>query len=385
MLKILHCADIHARDKDIEEIEKCLDFILDTAGKKNVGLAEIVGDIFDSRDVKLDSKSAKLIIKFVSELADICPVAITIGTPSHEGNAPEILRYAQGKHKIFVATKPCQTYLADGEIDDDPKDITAPQDIQAILSFCPQPTKQYFSGVGGVASTSEQIGAAMSGIFAGFGVGAKKFDCVHLLSYHGSISGVKLSTGQVMAGMDIEVSLDQLALSNADLIMCGHIHLQQELTENVFYSGSIYPNNYGELHEHGFYVHMLEDKRLISSKFIKTPCRKLELLVSDYTLRPFAGVAIQAFTNGSYIRHNITCWQEDAVKINKDEIKQAYIAAGAIDADIRITRVPRQAVRAESVLKVERLRDKIQAMADLREEKISEEILKKADELDGLV
>jgi DNA repair exonuclease SbcCD nuclease subunit len=84
-MKILHSADWHVRDKDIEEITKCLGFLVETARTEGTDLITIAGDCFDSRDIKLDSQSAKLVIKIISELADICPVAVVLGRQAMMG------------------------------------------------------------------------------------------------------------------------------------------------------------------------------------------------------------------------------------------------------------------------------------------------------------
>ena len=370
-MRIIHLADLHARDRDIEEIEKCLGCVVETAKKEKVDLFVIAGDCFDSRDIKLDSLSAKLVVKTISELADICPVVIIIGTPSHDGTAAEVLNYAKGKYPVHVATKPEQFILDN-----------------IVLSLVPQPTKQFFNQ-GDIQTSNEDISKAMNAVFAGFGAQAEEHDRPHILIYHGSISGAKLSMGQTLTGMDIEVSVDQLRLSNADLFLCGHIHLPQELPGNVFYSGSIYANNWGENHKHGFYIHTLEGKKLVSSKFIETPCRKLEKFETDYTdgtnnIDDIDFVLWLKPTEGTYVRHDITVWQDEAVKIDKAAIRQNYIDRGALDADIRIIRVPRQVVRSESVLKVESLRDKLVAMAAIKEETVPENILIKADGLESV-
>ena len=92
-MKILHFADVHARDKDIEEIEKCLNFIVETAKAESPDIIINSGDTFDSAGIKADSLSAKLIFKTFKELADIAPVAVIIGTPSHDGQVAETLEY----------------------------------------------------------------------------------------------------------------------------------------------------------------------------------------------------------------------------------------------------------------------------------------------------
>ena len=251
-MRILHTADWHCRDKNIDEITECLRFLCGKA--QEVDLVVISGDIFDSRDIKLDSKSAKLVIKTISELADLCPVAIVLGTASHDGTAAEVLRYARGKYDVHVATYPQQVRLIDGYLYDreagDGSEI-----VKALVTMIPQPTKQFFGSSEDIQTSNEQISQALSGLFAGFGAAASDYKCPHLLVYHGSIRGAKLSNDQVLTGVDIDVSADQLSLANADINLCGHIHISQQLGERTFYSGSLYPLNFGEIHDHGFYVH----------------------------------------------------------------------------------------------------------------------------------
>ncbi len=254
MFKTAHLADLHGRDKDIEEIEKCLNFAVDTIEKEKVDLTVIAGDCFDSRDIKLDSKAAKLIIKTVSRLANICPVAIVKGTESHDGNAPEILQYARGKYPVIVASTPIQVKMIKKHSFLYRMDMPSNGEPDAIITLIPQPTKQFFNQ-GSISESNESISQALGLLFSGFGAQTAQYSCPHILVYHGSISGAKLSNQQVMTGMDIEVSTDQLNLANPDVIMCGHIHLPQELPRNVFYSGSLFPLNYGEIHNHGFYIH----------------------------------------------------------------------------------------------------------------------------------
>jgi exonuclease SbcD len=370
-MKILHLADIHAREKDIEEIEKCLGFMLDNAVEENVDLAVIAGDCFDSRDIKLDSLSAKLIIKTVSELADQCPVLIVLGTPSHDGTAPEILNYAQGAHKIVVASNPDQINIRN----------------EVIISLIPQPTKQFFHSQSGIAESNVEITQAMNGLFMGMGARASEYpDVPHILVGHWNVAGSKLSTGQVLVGHEIDIPYDSMMLADPDLICLGHIHLPQQIGDRAFYSGSLYSLNWGEMERKGFYIHTLDGKKLIESRFIETPTKKLVRFAFDQTSTdPGINMSFDEsleYISGAYVRIDITTWQDEASKINKEELSESLKRYGALDVDIRIIRVPRQTVRSESVLKVNTLRDKIKAMAELRGETVSESVLHKADLLE---
>jgi DNA repair exonuclease SbcCD nuclease subunit len=384
-MRTLHTADWHVIDKNIEEIEQCLRFLCGKA--QEVDLVVIAGDIFDSRDIKLDSKSAKLVIKTVSELADICPVAIVLGTASHDGTAAEVLRYARGKNGIHVSSAPEQILLRQGDFYGHMIGSLKPD---AVISLIPQPTKQYFNQ-GNIQESNESISQAMNGLFAGFGAKAAEFPRVpHLLIGHWNVSGSKLSTGQVLTGQEIDISIDQMNFTNASAHLLGHIHMPQQLGDRTFYSGSLYPLTWGEMEEKGFWIHEFDCDDLVKSEFVKTPCRKLARTAIDLTTENIEYLdnfiihhASITDIKNAFVRVDITAWQDEAGKINKEDIIRQYLSSGAKEADIRIIRIPRQTVRSESVLKVETLRDKLIAMAALNNETVPERILTKADELES--
>lgn len=386
-MRIIHSADWHVREKDIEEIQECLNFLIDKAS--DVDLIVIAGDIFDSRDIKLDSRAAKLVIRTVSRLADIAPVAVIVGTASHDGTAPEVLRYARGAHFIHVSSIPEQIYLVGGEL----SRSTGIGDIKpdAILSMVPQPTKQFFNQ-GDIQTSNEAIAHGMAGLFAGFGAQAAEFTRVpHLLIGHWNVSGSKLSTGQTLTGQDIDISVDQMGLTNASAHLLGHIHMPQQLGDRTFYAGSPYALTWGEMEEKGFWIHEFDADELYKSEFIKTPCRKLARFEYDltddfngYDLADRMASEDPCTVSGAFVRVDLTAWQDEAAKIDKETIKQIYISVGAVDADIRIIRKPRETVRSEAVLKVDTLREKIIAMAALTDETVPESILSKADDLENV-
>lgn len=378
-MRILHLADAHLRDKDIDEAEECLNFVVATAQLERPDLVVIAGDLFDSQDIKLDSKSAKLAGIFLQQLADLAPVLVAIGTPSHEGTAPEIYELIDG---VYVSVKPEQVFLQDGRIVD-VETVAEYGGAEAVLSVIPTPTKQFFQG------SNEEISAALNGIFSGFGAQAFSYKLPHILVYHGSVSGATLSNHQIMTGRDIEISRDQFALAGADLVLCGHIHLPQKIGDNIFYSGSLFPTTWGEDHEHGFYIHELlypiesPDHLRCESRFFETPCRRLLRIKDDLTTGNFlTDLCKVENVGGAYVRYDITCWQDEAEGVKKDAIERVLREAGALDVDIRINRIPRENIRAEAVLKAETLRDKLTQQAGLRGETVDESILVKADMLE---
>ena len=381
-IKLLHAADLHLRDRDLEEAEKCTDFLIETAKEEAVDLVVIAGDIFHSQDIKMDSRAAVLAIKTVSALADIAPVAIILGTSSHDGHAPEILRFARGACPIRVASGPEQIYLQ-GETfysrKGDPELSSAPE---AIISLIPQPTKQFFQTAAGIEGSDQEIGQAMSGLFAGFGAQAAAYPGVpHILAYHGCVTGGKASNNQLMTGRDIEISRDQLAMSGAGLVLCGHLHLPQDLPGNIFYSGSIYPIDIGENHKHGFWIHKLSAE--LSSLFVETPCKRIVRFKFDMTAGekitiPFEGIV------GAAVRIDVTVFQDETGQVSRETIIENLKRWGAESIDIKVSPVPRETIRASAVLAAQTLKDEFLEMSLLRGEQIDPEILVMAEKLENL-
>lgn len=370
-MKIFHIADLHLRESDIDEATHCLGYIEAMADTDCPALIVIAGDIFDSRDIKLDTKAARLAVRWVSGMAQIAPVVVVRGTPSHDGNSPEILSLALGTSRVFVAGKPTQLYLyrnnclATAEEMD--RIMVADDDVEAVITLVPTPTKQFFQGTDGadIKTGDAEIAAAMGNLFAGFGAMASKFDGVpHVLAGHWNVTGAYVSDTQVLTGVDIEISKDQMALANADLYCMGHIHKPQQIGQNIFFAGSPWALNWGENYGHGFYIHSLCEG-VLDSRFIKTPATNLQ----RYSLDMTAGQKMEDLMppsggpENTVVRIDINVYQDEVDLIDKPYIVGAFDWAKSVD--IRINRVPRGNVRSETILIAETLCDKIVARASL--------------------
>jgi DNA repair exonuclease SbcCD nuclease subunit len=391
MTKILHSADWHYRDPDHDEIEKCVDFMIESARVERPDVIIIAGDITHSQNLKLDSRSAKTICRQISELADIAPVAIIIGTPSHDGKSAEILRFIRGKHTIHVSEKPEQLYLVGSHLHTADSGFNSDAPVEAIITQIPTPTKQFFQAESGIAESDQQIAEALSHLLGAFGVMARQRACPHILSGHFQMGGAYISETQQLVGRDIEVSTDQMAMANAHVCCLGHIHKQQEMKGNVFYSGSIYRQNFGEMEEKGFYYHQIDrvefDQHLLTaSRFVKTPTRKLVKWDEDFTK---IAIGEEFIFNpdqvaGAHLKLDFKTWQDEAGQINQAELERMLLDAGALKVDINLIRIPRETVRCAKVLKLNTLPEKVKEMATLRGEDVSEEILSKANFLETM-
>jgi len=394
-MKVFHTADWHFREKDHDEIYKCVRFIADKAVEENPDLICISGDMTDSRLLNLDSRSARSIFSIVQSMLDVAPVAIIIGTPSHDGKAALALRACRGEYPILVSDMPGQhgynklknvwcEIVGQGER------------VDFIVSQIPQPTKQFFINDMAIKDTEKAIGNAMGSILAAFGIVASKFGNVpHIANGHGQIGGAFISDTQQLIGNDIEVSRTQLKALNADVVCYGHIHKPQDMGDGFFYSGSPTRMNHGETEKKGFYIHHIGDKGTgyTHSEFIKTPAREMVNIKVDYTdnsqviplheyLKSMENMGKDLYRS-CYVKWTLKGWQDDLVDISQEKIKRSFLSSGAEHVIINIIRVPRETVRAERVLDAETLPDKLKAMAELRGEEITDSILYKAKRLES--
>jgi DNA repair protein SbcD/Mre11 len=394
----LHTADWHLKNDMISECRKVLEFLVEKAKLAQPDVIEIDGDIFDSGAVKLDSPAAKLAFEIVHDLADIAPVAILIGTPSHDGTAADgSLSLIRAKHNVWVSSRPEQIALVDrngvtGLVAMD--EVLSNMHVRplALLSRIPQPTKQWFEqNVADIKATDHAIADQMKAIFTNFGAVADDFKRTpHILGGHWNTTGSLISKTQTLTGQDIEIPPDYMYLANADVICLGHIHKRQRIEQNIYYCGSTYRKTWGELDEKGFYFHHIDRHLQVTSEFIETPTRKLTPAGDDFTKKPIEDLETVLFAQdkseiaGAEVRTEIKVYDDEAGHVDKKKLEAFYLGAGAVSADIRIIRVPRETIRSERILKITTLPKKIKELRDMRGEEITEGELDKARMLESM-
>jgi DNA repair exonuclease SbcCD nuclease subunit len=392
-VKILHMADVHYRDKDYAEIQQCMEFIISKAHEEQPHVIIVAGDIFDRQDVKVDSNSARVVISQLKELSTIAPVAVILGTPSHDGRAPLILDLLRSQHyPIWVSEFPEQIYLLNGTF---VTDLTPKQKPDIIISQFPTPTKRTLAANGKTTISNNELLGDISNTLKSFAENAKQYeDTFHVLSGHFHVAGARINETQVLIGNDVEIPRECLKSANADLYCIGHIHQNQKLWDNVFYSGSIIRNNFGELTPKGFYIHEWDiSYGLKDSIFIETPARMLIDKSFDFTdessikKSEFNNHIIKAcnenIPNGK-IKISVDVYQDMAVHVDWKLINSAIMQnTGAEKVIFNIIRKPRMNIETEEILKIVSLEGKIKKLAKIREEVLPDGITEKTQMLES--
>lgn len=386
-MKIIHTADWHV-DANIKEARRCLQYLVAEAERIKPDLVTITGDIWNSASVHLDSAATRLVARTVWKLKEIAThgVVILIGTPSHDGLASKVfdtipkVEVIDTPRSIIYDAQPGHPYS------------------QFLVSGLPQPTKQYLESIahGDIDDVNLAMSEALTGVLGGFGDNARKVDGPHICLGHFSVRGCKISPTQQLIGYDIEMSSYQLEMAQPTLWCLGHIHHPQEVAERVFYSGSIYRVDFGERDSvPGFWQHnlvtaldevrqLLIDVQSIRHNTPATTMSKISIDAADINNPDEIDYMIDADEAAEKMQIEVKTWADLADTIDVHLIKENAVALGAKQVDIIIVRVPRPNVRSAKVLAADRLRDKIQARAEIVDDKINQGILDKADMVESM-
>lgn len=89
--------------------------------------------------------------------------------------------------------------------------------------------------------------------------------------FHGTIVNSKNSDGYTFTNNNSNGRLCKTSdFQDYNLTTLGDIHLQQEVSKNIWYSGSLVQQNHGEPHlGHGYLLHKLKDKTNVTTQFVE--------------------------------------------------------------------------------------------------------------------
>ena len=388
-MKIFHLADIHASAKTLDQVKRCTQFVTEQAAIHQPGLIVIAGDIFDSRDIRLDSDPVRYIFEWVRQLSEYAPIFIVKGTPTHEGNAIKPLELVGSNHPVVVADYPGMWGMVTsvsskkGFIKIESDFNYSSRGFDAVISAMPTPTKQFMQ------AGDDDLASALTPIFAGFGFQAAQYDVPHIHVGHYCKRGASISENQTMVGKDIEIGMDQIELAKADIICLGHIHLAQE-----HYSGSLIRKNHGEDDLKGFYLYNTEYLKIDHGpRFIQTPADRLLRIREDFT-KPDSGIDLGVGIHlnaydaeelkGSILKVELTFWQDEGLEHTRESIEKFFEPCECQSINVQIIRKPRENIRSQEILKAESLSEKVQLLADQNKEEITPGVQAKCERLETM-
>jgi len=380
MITIFHTADLHLRASRAEECFRSLETIQEEAKKQNPDVIAIAGDTWDGPIANSAGSMFNEFVERIRLLADIAPVVMIYGTPSHDAaGSLDIFSQVESRWGITILQPGVSYYL-------EKERVVANRGPSASLQIfgVPEPSKKWIMAEMKEAA-SEAARSALKSLFLGLAA-TKEKDLPTLLLYHGQVVGSKSATGWTADSSGMAVTYDELASVGADYIALGDIHEPQRIGDlQAYYPGSIYPTNWGETHQAGFNLVTIEDgddlfeDHKVSVERIQLPQpQRVKIEATTNSMWSY-----ESDVSGKLTWVEITCRAEDAPNIDHI-LDDLTTSRGALPGSrVTLNILPTETVRAGEIAEAEHLKDKLKIYLENSSQDVSKSILQKADELEA--
>jgi exonuclease SbcC len=385
-MRVMHIADLHLRESSYEEAKASIEAIEQEAAREHFDLIALAGDTWDGPIQNSDRAGFGRLLDLIRRLADIAPVAMIYGTPTHDTEGSlEVFERITAKYSITIL-RPGKAYFLgeDATIYEPPFD--SGRYPRALLFGVPEPSKKWLlAGAGAIGKdeSDQVIRTALRNLFLGLGGMRKEHpDLPCVLLYHGQVGGAQTAKEFVIeAGTGISASRDDFAAVGADYIALGDIHMPQQIGDlPAYYPGPLYPTSWGETgFEFGANVVEIdyEDSNPVHVSRLPFPHPVQTKLLTT------AADPVPDTASGRVWIEVLPETQEQERMLDADELLARLLGHGALPGSrVTIRRVATETVRAAEIMEKKRHRDKVQVWADNSSLPVSEEIRAKADALE---
>jgi len=399
-IKIIHIADGHYCPAKKEEFLLSHKTALDTGKKEGVNLWAYAGDMFNAGVKNTLNAGFPELVEIIQEMLNLAPMVVVDGTVTHDiPGCYEIFTQIEAKHN-FTIIQPGQSYFlthpshGDVFVSADPWS----EDDRLLILGCPEPQKTWFlQGKSMSKDESDQaITQGMRDVFLGMGAIRKIYsDLPCLFLYHGTVTGSKACTGQVMRP-GINIRKDDLLMIDPKI--------------EAHYAGSVYPVNWGELDRKGFnYVKLLHGQTYGALGHIHlaqpvTKCGAINMRRYDFPHPPMKKIILgDSFEgrDGSITIVTDSClgdvskfriWleykgtKEQLAEFDKGKWEKILETEGALPGSkVTTTLIHEETVRTAGIQEAEYLRDKVEIYhANSADSTVNlENVLEKADTIEA--
>ena len=291
VLRIAGLADNQVDENSrLEEHDRVMKYAAAWGRDNGVGLWIHAGDVYDDPDGSTERERAS-VAEWVTECAEYAPVVVVGGNHEAPGEVAE-LRRLRTRHGVSATEDPCVLTLgAHG----DPR-------LPVVVQALPWPRKSHLLRWLGAGADPERVrnetGVSMQDLLRGLGRDAARARLAEVAAFvprppvvlgaHVSVKGASSDSDQPLIGLDIEVSLVDLALAEPDFGFLGHIHRPQEWIFGgvpFAFCGSPRRTSYasGELIPKGFIVAEFEDGQLLRWWREATPATPMILVEAAWS------------------------------------------------------------------------------------------------------
>ena len=273
MIRVIHSGDFHLGGSFPEKAAVSAQFLIEQIHDEKSAAYDPDAILFggDLTDRAIHVHSDRLIPFYNLVKAVTCPIVLLQGTISHEPLGT-INNIAELSNRISIIDSP-MSFLT----------IPAGGCIMGLPGLSKPQLAKWMKDIGSEIDGFADPTAAIKEALAYIATRWSREPGPKILLGHWSVSGCVTPTGQTMIGSDLEVGLDDLALTGASAVMLNHIHKPQEWRDPIFasYSGPPYPTSWGELHQCSFSVFEFDDETGKMTSFERIPFPHLPMLKLD--------------------------------------------------------------------------------------------------------
>lgn len=283
-MRILFSGDHHwTKGPRFEECQRLHDWMVDLSRERQVDLFVGTGDLYDGETTP---ELRLAVMRWVSAIGSTCRMGADFVRGNHDRRfETEMLRYANPQ-RVGAWVRPHQEH----------RYLTA--DGGCVISYCPWPERAWLlDGAESGLEVENRWRAAFQQVMQGFAAKAAESAYLpHILAGHFMVDGSLTSTGQPLIGATQNVTLEDLALAQADLVVMGHVHKPQDFVcggKPCLYVGSPYATDWGETEQKSVLLAEFKGKELVNLERIPTPARRLVHL--DAAFGPDTGLQVAPY------------------------------------------------------------------------------------------
>jgi exonuclease SbcD len=353
--------DEHSR---FEECERVHGWIADDIAARAPDLIIHTGDVTERKSTPRERMA---VARWIRRVTDVAPLIIVRGNHDPLGDLP-LYAKLETRHPVYVVEQ--------AEV----------LEVAGFMVGClGWPSKASVLALGAESHVEGELiaGDALRNVLRGLGQQMSRATVAEprILAAHAMVRGSVTSTGQPLVGCDLEVGLEDIALTDADFVALGHIHKGQDW-EDVFnrpmcpvvYPGSPRRTAFGETETKGYVIAEFEGSACVGWMRVETPCAPMFLLEDEWGLDEETGknawlAGLHGYPGREHLagaevrfRYHVPGDLREEARAAAESIKARLLAEGAVDVKVDPQVIPTGAARAPEVARAKTLADKLLAL-----------------------
>lgn len=342
--------DIHSRFEECKEIHE---WIRADAGARGCQMTLLGGDMFERRSCPEERNA---VAEWLVWMAQLGPVYGVAGNHDALGEF-EVLNQLEAAHRILIENRPRVIASDDGQ--------------SPHIALIPWPRKGALlaEAEGGSEGASNDGIEALRNVLRGMSMQLDECrrDLARVAVGHIMIDGARTDHDQPLVGVDMALSLADMALLRADAYALGHIHAQNDWEIDgspVFYGGAPRHCNFGEPGPKGYCILHI-DGRSVRVERIATPCTPMVHVSAVW------GGSFQVMTIGDHapiegaevrLRYHTAPEHREAAKTAAQAVATGWEAAGAVSVKVEEQVTATARARAPEVAMAPTVPEKLRAL-----------------------